>query len=53
MKKKMGRPRLPQGEKKKVFSLRLSPEELKAIESKASEAGQKVTEWARARLLNG
>jgi hypothetical protein len=52
VKKKMGRPRLPQSEKKKVFSLRLSPEELKSIELKAEKAGQKVTEWARERLLN-
>lgn len=53
MKKRMGRPRLPKGKTKKPFSVRLSPDELKFMETEANKAGQSVSEWARNRLLDG
>lgn len=53
MRKRMGRPKLPKGESKKVFTLRLSSDDLKTIEAAAKKAGVKVREWARDRLLSG
>jgi predicted HicB family RNase H-like nuclease len=50
-KNKMGRPKLPKGEAKKIFSLRLSKHERDAIQEAAKKAGEKVTKWARKALL--
>lgn len=51
-KPKLGRPKLPKGETKEVFSLRLTSQERESIEQAASKAGQKPTEWARNVMLN-
>ncbi len=48
---KLGRPALPKHERRQVFTLRLSPAELAAIERAASDAGLTVSRWARAALL--
>jgi len=50
--KKIGRPKLPKGEAKELFSLRLSKEDRKTIERAAKKAGSKVTKWARETLLS-
>lgn len=50
-KKKMGRPKLPKGEDKKVFSLRLSKHERDKIKDAAEKAGEPLTKWARKTLL--
>lgn len=50
-KKKMGRPKLPKGETKKIFSLRLDKHERKKIEEAAEKEGIAVTKWARKALL--
>jgi predicted HicB family RNase H-like nuclease len=50
-KKKLGRPKLPKGEAKKLFSFRLSKPERHQIEHAAKKAGVKVTKWARETLL--
>ena len=50
-KKKMGRPKLPKDEDKKVFSLRLSKHERKRIKEAAERDGRPVTKWAREALL--
>lgn len=49
----MGRPRLPKGEAKgKMLSLRLTADELHAVEGAAKRAGIKnVSEWARRALV--
>ena len=44
---KRGRPKLPKGEKREVFALRLSPAERDAIERAAHVAGLGPSEWAR------
>ena len=49
--KKIGRPKLPRGEAKDLFSLRLSKDERHRIEHAAKKAGVKVTTWARETLL--
>jgi predicted HicB family RNase H-like nuclease len=49
--KKIGRPKLPKGEAKSVFSLRLSEPDQKQIESAAKRKGKPVTQWARETLL--
>jgi hypothetical protein len=49
--KKIGRPKLPKGEAKTLFSLRLSKPERQKIEHAAKKAGVKVTKWARESLL--
>lgn len=48
----MGRPKLPKGEAKAVFSLRLNSVERKAVEDAAAKAGLKATEWARKVMLS-
>lgn len=50
-KKKIGRPKLPKGEAREVFALRLSPLEKKDIEAAAKKAKQPATQWAREVLL--
>lgn len=50
-KNKMGRPKLPKGEAKKIFSLRLSKHERKKIKDAADKVGRPVTKWAREALL--
>jgi len=50
-KKKLGRPKLPKGEAKKIFSLRLSKPERDKIKQAAKLAGAPVTKWARKALL--
>ena len=50
-KNKMGRPKLPKGEAKKIFSMRLSKHERDAIKDAAKRDGEKVTKWARKALL--
>ena len=50
-KNKMGRPKLPKGEAKKIFSLRLSGNERDKIKDAAKKDGERVTKWARKALL--
>jgi predicted HicB family RNase H-like nuclease len=50
-KKKMGRPKLPKDEAKKVFSIRFSKRERDKINHAAKKAGEPVTKWARKALL--
>lgn len=49
-KKKMGRPKLPKGDARKVFPLRLSDNERKAYEAAARAAGQALPDWMRTTL---
>jgi predicted HicB family RNase H-like nuclease len=49
--KKIGRPKLPKGKAKAVFSLRLSPPDQRQIETAAKRNGKPVTQWARETLL--
>ena len=46
-KSKMGRPKLPRGEARKVFPVRLSDPERRAVEEAASKEGLRPSEWAR------
>ena len=50
--KKIGRPKLPKGKAKAVFSLRLSEPDQRRIESAAKQSGKPVTQWAREALLS-
>jgi len=50
-KKKMGRPKKPKGELKKLFSIRLDKHERKAVEDAAKKAGESPSKWARKALL--
>jgi hypothetical protein len=50
-KSKMGRPKLPKDEKRKVFSLRVSKPEWERISHAAKKAGEPETRWARKALL--
>lgn len=50
-KKKIGRPKLPKDEAKKIFSLRLSKHERKQIKHAAEKSGRPVSKWAREALL--
>jgi len=50
-KSKMGRPKLPKDEKRKVFSLRVSKQEWGRIKDAAKKAGKPETKWARETLL--
>jgi len=46
--KKVGRPALPEGSAKAVMlRVRITPEELKAVEAAANAQGQRVSEWIR------
>lgn len=51
-KSKMGRPKLPKGEARKVFPIRLSDPERLAVEDAAKKAGLRPSEWARNVLLS-
>ncbi|MGH9765072.1 MAG: plasmid mobilization protein [Blastocatellia bacterium] len=49
--RKAGRPPLPQGHAKGQFlRVRVTPDEMKAIETKARAAKQTVSEWIRSTL---
>jgi predicted HicB family RNase H-like nuclease len=49
--KKAGRPPLPKGDAKvATLRIRVTPEELRAIESSAKAAKQSVSEWIRGTL---
>ena len=49
--KKAGRPPLPKGDAKiATLRIRVTPEELRAIESSAKTAKQSVSEWIRGTL---
>ncbi|MGH9746624.1 MAG: plasmid mobilization protein [Candidatus Acidiferrales bacterium] len=49
--KKAGRPPLPKGHAKAgTLRVRVTPEELRAIESKAKSAKQTVSQWIRSTL---
>lgn len=50
-KPKLGRPKLPKGESKSVFALRLNVAERETITNAAERAGKPVTQWAREALL--
>lgn len=50
MKTKIGRPKLPKGELRKVFPLRLSDAERADYESAAERSGQKLPKWMRSTL---
>lgn len=52
MKKKLGRPKLSDRKVRKVFPLRISDEERAKMERSAKRAGEKLSEWARNRLLS-
>ena len=47
----MGRPPLPEGEARSVFSVRFSTSEKDAVKKAAQKAGEPVTQWARNTLL--
>ena len=50
--RRMGRPPLAEGKAKgSLLSVRLSPDERRALEGAAGRAGEKLSEWARKRLL--
>jgi hypothetical protein len=50
--KKAGRPPLPKGSVKgEMLRVRLTPDELRAIEAKAKSLKQSVSEWSRS-ILN-
>src|SRR6266542_6995968 len=46
-----GRPRLPDEETRKLFSLRMSEQERSKIESAAKASGEKISQWATKQLL--
>jgi predicted HicB family RNase H-like nuclease len=48
---KRGRPAKPAGEKRQVFTLRLSPAEREEVEAAAARDGEEVATWAREALL--
>lgn len=49
--KKVGRPPLPKGDAKvATLRIRVTPEELRAVESSAKIAKQSVSEWIRSTL---
>jgi len=46
--KKIGRPKLPKGNAKAVMlRVRITPDELRAVEATAKSKGQTVSEWVR------
>jgi hypothetical protein len=51
-KKKMGRPKLPKGEAREVFPLRLSAAERALYERASSEKGLSLPDWMRTTLTN-
>ena len=51
---KRGRPPLPKGDAKAIMlRVRITPDELRAVEVKARENNQTVSEWVRTRLIKG
>lgn len=50
--KKLGRPKLPQKDRKLVFPLRFSRSELGLFEQAAKEAGKGIREWIAETLEN-
>ena len=49
--RKAGRPRLPKGDAKiATLRIRVTPEEMRAIESSAKASKQSVSEWIRSTL---
>ena len=50
MKSKIGRPKLPEGEAKKVFPLRLSTLERASYEAAAKRDGVSLPDWMRTTL---
>jgi predicted HicB family RNase H-like nuclease len=49
--RKAGRPPMPKGQAKAgTLRVRVTPEELREIESKARAANQSVSEWIRSKL---
>lgn len=49
--KKAGRPRFPKGQAKAgTLRVRVTPDELRAIEAKAKTAKQSVSQWIRSTL---
>lgn len=50
-KPRMGRPPLPEGMVKTVFTVRVTEAERAAIMAAAADAGKPVTQWAREALL--
>ena len=49
-----GRPPLPKGNAKVVMlRVRITPDELQAIEATAKEHNQTVSDWVRGRLIEG
>jgi hypothetical protein len=51
-KKKMGRPKLPKGEARAVFPLRLSSAERALYEASASAKGMSLPNWIRTTLTD-
>lgn len=55
--RKVGRPKLPKGEAKgRIVPVRFANGDLRAIEAKAKQKGQTVSEWIRSTLsaaING
>lgn len=51
MNKPLGRPPLPKGQTKQVFTFRLSGDEMKRVENAAAKENEKPREWARKTLL--
>src|SRR6266568_214768 len=47
-----GRPKLPKGETRELFSLRITRQEREKIESAAKASGEKASRWARNYLLS-
>lgn len=50
--KKMGRPKLPAGEARDVYPLRLSASERSLFEQAASKENETLPEWIRKHLTN-
>jgi hypothetical protein len=49
---KRGRPPLPKGDAKAIMlRVRITPDELTAVEKAAKENNQTVSEWVRSRLI--
>jgi hypothetical protein len=48
---KIGRPKLPKGQAREVFPIRLSAAERSAVIKAAKAADKKPTEWARNAML--
>ena len=49
---RMGRPAVAGKARGAIFSLRLTPEERKAVERAATKQGRKASDWARELIVN-